>query len=120
VDGFQPNLSGIGNGTGNPSGAKKSGLWKSQNVQVNINIAGNTELFVLFGVKGWRRTLELAQIDVSKHMDDDTFFQALLKEYRNCRGFLRYWLSVWQFQYCDFVKVSLLWNMTARSCMLII
>ncbi|KAG4439306.1 hypothetical protein IFR05_005239 [Cadophora sp. M221] len=74
-----------------------------QGVQVNINRGMVSELFVLFGVKGSRRTLELAQIDVSKHKDS-IFFHDLLHEYRQRRGFWRYWFSVWQLRHCDFVK----------------
>ncbi|PVH88843.1 hypothetical protein DL98DRAFT_158071 [Cadophora sp. DSE1049] len=75
-----------------------------QGIQVNINTGTVSELFVLFGVKGSRRTLELAQIDVSKHKEDSIFFQDLRREYRHQRGFWRYWLSVWKLRHCDFVK----------------
>ena len=87
-----------------PGGLTTSG---GQGVQVNIATPPHSELVVLFGVKGKRRTLELAQIDVSKHKDDKIFFQDLRREYRQRRGFLRYWFSLWQLRYCDFVRVSL-------------
>ena len=72
--------------------------------QTNTSTTAN-KLVVLFGVKGNRRTLELAQIDITKNTDDDSFFGDLRREYRRLRGFLRYWLSVWQLRHCDFVKV---------------
>jgi len=72
----------------------------------SISITQSDEAFVLFGVQGARRTLELAQIDAKAHCNDSSFFPALRKSYRDNRGFLRYWFSVWQLNYCDFVKVS--------------
>jgi hypothetical protein len=77
----------------------------SGGVEVAINRRQLGELFVLFGVKGRRQTLELAQLNVSDYANDSMFFQALSSEYKNLRGFLRYWLSIWQLQHCDFVKV---------------
>jgi hypothetical protein len=76
-------------------------------LQVNLNAGVSPELYVLFGVQGKRRTLELAQIEVKEDKDDKAFFQDIRQEYRRLRGFLRYWLSIWQLRHCDFVKVSL-------------
>lgn len=68
-----------------------------------------TELFVLFGVKGSRITLELAQIDVSQHKNsesgDEAFFSSVRAHYKTLRGTARYWFSIWQLKYCDFVEV---------------
>jgi len=61
-------------------------------------------LVVLFGVKGSRRTLDLAQVPTDIHNNDRAFFFELRKRYRNLRGFWRYWFSVWQLRHCDFVK----------------
>lgn len=73
-------------------------------VQVSIGeLSGGP--YVLFGVKGPRRTLELEQIEVNEHSDDNTFFQSLMQAYRKHRGFWRYWFSIWQLSHCDFVKV---------------
>ena len=72
----------------------------------NITMPQSNEKVVLFGVKGARRTLELAQIDTLKHNEDEIFFQSLKKEYRRLRGILRYWFSIWRLRHCDFVKVS--------------
>ena len=76
------------------------------NLQTNINMPQSNESVVLFGVKGARRTLELAQIDTLKHSEDELFFQSLKKEYQRLRGVLRCRFSVWQLRHCDFVKVS--------------
>lgn len=62
-------------------------------------------LYVLFGVKGARRTLELAQIDAKSHKDDGLFFKELRMHYKQLRGFWRRWFSVWRLKHCDFVKV---------------
>ncbi|CZR56621.1 uncharacterized protein PAC_06510 [Phialocephala subalpina] len=77
---------------------------EEQSGQVNINMGLKSELFILLGIKGWRRTLELAQIHVPNSMDDHKFFKALLREYKRRRGLWRLWFSVWQLRYCDFVK----------------
>jgi hypothetical protein len=74
-------------------------------LKVDLSTETEHELFILFGVQGARKTLELAQIDVTKHADDSSFFCDLRKEYKRLRGFWRYWLSIWQLKYCDFVKV---------------
>jgi len=63
-------------------------------------------LFILFAVKGSRRTPELAQIDTTIYTNDGAFFEHMRERYRELRGFLRYWFSVWQFNHCDFVKVQ--------------
>ena len=78
-----------------------------QGPPTNITMPQLNEKVVLFGVKGARRTLELAQIDTLKHNEDEIFFQSLKKEYRKLRGVLRYWFSIWQLKHCDFVKVSI-------------
>lgn len=98
------NVGGIGQtGTGmTPQGMVSS---NSQNSQMPINIARVKSLFVLFGVKGTRRTPELAQMDAYSYASDCEFFGHLKKKYRELRGYLRYWFSVWQFSHCDFVRV---------------
>jgi hypothetical protein len=76
-------------------------------VQVNIGELLRADVYVLFGVKGPRRTLELEQIEVKEHSDDIAFFQSLTQAYRKHRGFWRYWFSIWQLTHCDFVKVRI-------------
>ena len=71
----------------------------------SITMPSTKELYILFGVKGPRRTLELAQIDTTKCTDDDSLFSDLLTSYKSLRGFWRYWFSVWRLNHCDFVKV---------------
>ena len=77
-------------------------------LQTSISMPQNKQSFVLFGVAGKRRTLGLAQIDTIKHFDDSVFFSTMLKEYRELRGSLRYWFSLWRLNHCDFVKACLL------------
>jgi hypothetical protein len=74
--------------------------------QLDLEIGTANKLYVLFAVQGARHTLELAQIHISSNTDDGTFFGELKLKYRELRGFWRYWLSIWQMRYCDFVKVS--------------
>lgn len=70
-----------------------------------LNTGVLEDLFILFGVKGRRRTLELAQLNSKQYTDDGSFFDDLKKSYKELRGFWRYWFSVWRLSYCDFVKV---------------
>ena len=76
--------------------------------QTSISMPQNNQSFVLFGVAGKRRTLGLAQIDTVKYFDDSVFFSTMLREYRELRGSLRYWFSLWRLNHCDFVKACLL------------
>ena len=84
--------------------------------QTSISMPQNNQSFVLFGVAGKRRTLGLAQIDTIKYFDDSVFFSTMLKEYRELRGSLRYWFSLWRLNHCDFVKACLLVPVTHGSC----
>lgn len=96
-------------GTGEGRSDNLSSIPSDRNdLAVNLTTQPATGRFILFGVHGGRRTLELAQIDVANHQDDNKLFHDLRKHYRELRGFWRYWLSIWQFKHCSFVKVGLL------------
>ena len=77
----------------------------AQGFGINMSAASINQMFVLLGVQGTRRTLDLAQIDVNNHSDDGVFFSVLREKHKILRGFWRYWFSVWQLNHCDFVKV---------------
>ena len=77
-----------------------------QSTNTAINVRDTNQSVILLGVKGSRITLELAQIDTIKYGRDDLFFWTLKRQYKQCRGSLRYWLSIWRLSHCDFVKVS--------------
>ncbi|KAH8648915.1 hypothetical protein BGZ60DRAFT_422582 [Tricladium varicosporioides] len=79
-------------------------LANQQSHQMGLNTTTDSQLFILFGVKGPRRTLELAQVNTKSYTCDGSFFQDLRYKYRQMRGFWRYWFSVWRLGYCDFVK----------------
>ncbi|MCJ1459964.1 hypothetical protein MMC28_010343 [Mycoblastus sanguinarius] len=74
--------------------------------QISIEMPEIDQALVLFGVKGPRRTLELAQIDTLRHGQDGLLFWTLGKEYKKLRGALRYWFSIWRLSHCDFVKFA--------------
>ena len=76
-----------------------------QATQTSINIPQTQQLFIFFGVKGTRRTLELAQIDAVEYREDKLLFSEMKIAYRKFRGHLRYVFSVWRLSHCDFVKV---------------
>lgn len=77
------------------------------------NFRDNNRLWVLFGVHGGRKTLELGQI--CSDNSDKGFVRKLRETYRNLRGFRRVWFSFWQFHYCDFVKVIRSFSLKQRS-----
>lgn len=56
------------------------------------------------GLKGHDK---LAHIEIKWYFNDNAFFQSLTQAYKKHRGFWRYWCSVWQLAYCDFVKVGM-------------
>lgn len=87
---------------------QRTGTSNQPAAQTSISMPHINESFVLFGVKGTRRTFELAQINARKCMNDDVFFGDMRKRYRELRGFSRYWFSIWRFSHCDFVKVELI------------
>ncbi len=89
--------------TPKPHGAMTS---QQQAPQIGIRMPDPSRAFVFFGVKGSRRTLELAQIDTSQVNDDSLFFASMKREYITLRGGLRYWLSIWRLSHCGFVKVN--------------
>ena len=79
----------------------------SPDVHAGIDVPPpSSDLFVLFGVKGTRRTLELPQVHVNVYHRDPGFFLELRDQYRASQGYWRYCFSVWKFGYCDFAKVS--------------
>lgn len=93
--------------SGPPTAQTNIRLNNQPGFMVNIPPGTSSDLFVLFGVHRSRRTLEFAQVPVTTN-EDKPFFLELRARYRELRGFWRYWLSVWQLKYCDFVKVSVL------------
>ncbi|CZR58307.1 uncharacterized protein PAC_08199 [Phialocephala subalpina] len=79
--------------TTSPGSSQPSSLPSQQGVQMDPSDATNIQLFILFGVKGTRRTTELAQLDTKKYCDDNVFFRDLRQRYKDMRGFWRYWFS---------------------------
>jgi hypothetical protein len=84
-----------------PMGSSSSPIPGPKTTQnISIPMGSISQLFVFFCVKGSRRTLELAQINVGQQVDDKVFFEEIRNQYRKKRGFLRYWLSIWQLKDC--------------------
>ena len=75
-----------------------------------VFIPATSELSVLFAVQGARRTLELAHINVDQKVDDEAFFHNIRIRYKKKRGFLRYWLSIWQLNDCEMAMVISTYN----------
>lgn len=64
-----------------------------------------SQLHILLVVQGSHRTLELDPINLKYYSSDEAFFDLLLQQNRRCRGFWKYWFSVWRLSHCDFVEV---------------
>jgi hypothetical protein len=69
------------------------------------------EGFVLFSAEGaphlQSSRLRLTQIDTKEFSHDDTFFDEMVIQCRNLRGWLRWYLSPWVFETGRFSKVNL-------------
>ncbi len=63
------------------------------------------QAWILLGIKGPRRTLEMAQIPVHSQTTDYSAFQALKDCYQTHRGRFRLWFSIWRMENCEVVKV---------------
>ncbi|KAL6834007.1 hypothetical protein J3E69DRAFT_325707 [Trichoderma sp. SZMC 28015] len=78
-----------------------------QQVQATIPDPNDSlQWWILFGVRGARRTLVPTQIHVTSQTTDSYIFQELKRCYTIYRGRLRLWLSVWRLDYCEVVKFS--------------
>ncbi|KAJ9607669.1 hypothetical protein H2200_007747 [Cladophialophora chaetospira] len=97
--------------TGDSSIPKVSATQNSQRDHV-VQMEPDNQLRVLLGVHGRRITLEVHQMNIKKTKsdgrpaDDGDFFSDLVRSYKLIRGRLRLWLSIWQFQYCNFRKLK--------------
>ncbi|KAK3171634.1 hypothetical protein OEA41_003718 [Lepraria neglecta] len=78
-----------------------------RSVAVDIVRPSTLRGFILFGVLGAKRLrnarLRLAQIDVAIFIDDDSFFDEMMVQYKKLRGYMRWIFSIWQFRTCEFV-----------------
>lgn len=59
---------------------------QQQAPQIGIRMPDPSRAFVFFGVKGSRRSMELAQIDTSQVSDDSLFFASMKREYKTLRA----------------------------------
>ncbi|OAL38123.1 hypothetical protein AYO20_02575 [Fonsecaea nubica] len=85
------------------SGHTTSSATSMTSVMNSVNIALR-DRFVVFGVHGKRRTLDIVHINTTKDNDDMKFLDTLLASYRALRGRMRLWFSIWQLHHCEFVK----------------
>lgn len=68
--------------------------------------AVQTQSWILFGVKGSRRTLTPTQVSINDQSTDYSVFQELKRCYQTRRGRLRLWFSIWRLENCEVVKVQ--------------
>ncbi|KAF2804373.1 HET-domain-containing protein [Mytilinidion resinicola] len=92
--------------TSSPNMSQQLGGTTSSQQPIATSITSNAtnQLWVLFGVQGPRRPLEMDHILVDGATNDDTFYRSLRKTYQFHRGKLRLWFSFWRFRYCEVVK----------------
>jgi hypothetical protein len=97
--------------TGNPSNPPTSnsqpqGTHSAVQPQISSSTSGTPSTrFILFGVQGSRRSIELEHIEIDDYINDSHFYSSLRKHYRQHRGRLKLWLSIWRLGFCDGVKV---------------
>ena len=90
---------------------KQGGREPQSNEELTLDMIPPSHLkgFVLFGVHGSKRLrrgkIRMAQIDVDIHKDDDSFFDEMILQYKNLRGYMRRIFSIWCFRTCELVKV---------------
>jgi hypothetical protein len=79
----------------------------SSHLKTSSSIPGSSGLqrWILFGVQGSRRSIELEQIAIDDHVQDGRLYRSLRKHYRKYRGTMKLWLSIWRLSFCDGVKV---------------
>ncbi|KAH0841887.1 hypothetical protein FOPE_06628 [Fonsecaea pedrosoi] len=85
------------------SGHTTSSATSMTSVMNSVNIPSR-DRFIVFGVYGKRRTLDIVHINTTKDNDDVKFLDTLLTSYRALRGRMRLWFSIWQLHHCEFVK----------------
>ena len=69
-----------------------------------VHPATAIKLWVLFGVQGSRRTLEISHIPINDQSNDSSLYCSLRQHYRTNRGRLKLWFSFWRLDYCEVVK----------------
>ncbi|KIW79955.1 hypothetical protein Z517_06570 [Fonsecaea pedrosoi CBS 271.37] len=85
------------------SGHTTSSATSMTSVMNSVNIPSR-DRFVVFGIHGKRRTLDIVHINTTKDNDDVKFLDTLFTSYRALRGRMRLWFSIWQLHHCEFVK----------------
>ncbi|KAF2998955.1 hypothetical protein E8E13_006894 [Curvularia kusanoi] len=80
------------------------------------NLAGNSQSsssststspmgsWILFGVQGPHRYLQISHIRIDDHTDDSSFYRSLKQTYGATRSWWKFYLSIWTFGYCEIVK----------------
>lgn len=96
---------GIPNST-DKSSCNSSLQTQGQKSSAYSNSAQTNPNWILFGVQGFRWSLELEQIKLSSLINDPMFFRELKARYKRHRGWLKLLLSPFRFRFCRFVKVN--------------
>lgn len=78
-------------------------------LQSSISTAGSVlpPRWILFGVQGSRRPIELEHIKIDDYDNDSGFYRSLREHYRKHRGIWKLLFSIWRLDFCDGVKVRM-------------
>lgn len=68
-------------------------------------------LWVVFGIKDMHELHEIENIEVSGLLNDSSFFKELKTRYKKYRWFFLRWFSPFRFRHCNFVQVSIMFDM---------
>lgn len=75
-----------------------------QSTAVLAHSATAIQSWILFGVQGSRRTMEISHIPINNQSNDSSLYRSLRQHYRTNRGRLKLWFSFWRLDYCEVVK----------------
>lgn len=90
-------------GSSSPAGTLTSGSGSPTG-----SLRQNSQLldYILFSAQGPQRTLAPGQLIVKPDATDGAVLKSLRTRYRYCRGWLRYYFSVWSVDNCHIVRVG--------------
>lgn len=100
-----------------PTGNEQSGVSIQQGKNFQSPQASQTtnERWILFGVQGWRHSLEVVCIDNASLKDNKDLFRQIGKFYCQHCGWFKRKLSPFRFRNCKFVKVNFYIRLIVRS-----
>lgn len=92
-----------------PNPSQQQGMSSASQPHTSASTSGtpSSKRWILFGVQGSRLSMELEHIEIDDYVNDSSFYRSLREHYRQHRGKLKLWFSIWRFGFCDGVKVGI-------------